>query len=612
MTIINWTALGLVGAVASLLLMSGCAAPDGSDGVSERSSEILAGTPTSDPAGYAFLQDEQSTCSSTLLTPEWVLTAGHCLEDNNGLLFFQNPFTAAFNLGTTTNRSTAIGNQGFINPQWFDPSQPAAQRFPKDVSNDVALVRLGTAFKSTGYPNGLYNELSNTPLSAGQTLTCYGYGATTTTQTAGTVGNLQKASLVVSNPAAQLSPFALAVDGEKQSSGMIALAGNAQGQQLYFGDSGGSCSVQGGSPYQIVGINDPIDTSTSPITSYLLPVQAIHGWVDQIMHSSTQSLGLPPAGTPKWTSAVSTPAQNGTTPTDAIYVISAYPGARSGQRLYMRAFNTPTGWSAWSVLGTTGLPSSGINSRVGLAATTESPGTVRLELVVLGADQKMYIAPLTPGFSPSSAWTSLTWSVIGAGVFKAGTQPSIIYNDPRIQVFGIGTDAKIWTNFKNDFPTNTWISDWNQVPTPMTFAQGISVTFSQGSYLVAGLSDDTAQNPNTGNSPWIVSLSGATGNSWGTWSTPTFLGGNFLSPPSITAWIGGLAMYGLGLDSNLWRLSHNLSDPMYVWGGWYNLLKGTFKQPEGVSANTSSQSATEIDIVTTDSASTPMLIRYPQ
>jgi hypothetical protein len=580
-------------------------APADSAGVSEEQADILNGTPTSDPVGYAYLNNGAS-CSGTFLSPQWVLTAGHCLMKKPSAQVLPNPPMDTVYLGNQT--TGALSGPGYVNPGWWDPTAQVSQQFPYDAAHDVALVRTNTPFSTSGYSDSLFNVFSNRTPFRGETLTCYGYGLTTTSGGGGGggVGHLAKANLQIYDPNATYPPGLLAEAGEQQTFAMVELIGNSQGQQLYYSDSGSSCADAAIAPNQIMGVTDLLDPSTNPLTSYLVQPAAVRQWVDQNMHSSAQPLAVPPLGAATFTSAISSPSNNG----NSIFVVAGYTGSQqSGNRIYMMAYSANSGWSGWAPVSMTGLPAGGIASRVALSATSFSPGFVQLVMAVIGADQQMYVAPLVPFTGPNANWTSLHWAPAG-GLFPAGTQPAIGFNGSRVDVFGIGTTWRLYQRSQTNWGSSAWTSNWNQVPSSITFSEGVSVTFNNGSYYLVSTSDGGAGMPNTGNNGWVATF-GVTGASGGSWSAWTPIGGAFESPPAITSFLGGVTVYGLSYDNNLYRGTHNLTDSLATWSGWMNLAKGVFVQPEGVSVDTSYGQAGQIRIVTTDANRNPMLVTYP-
>ena len=318
------------------------------------------------------------------------------------------------------------------------------------------------------------------------------------------------------------------------------------------------------------------------------------------MHSSQIELGTT-ARYASFTSAVSVPLTNGNT----YYLVAAFKGSPAALQMFV--YSDATGYSAYSTLSTTGLPASGINSKVALAAASIS-GTPQVVMAVIGADQKMYVASLQPGYAPGSTWTSMQWYP-AYWVFPAGTQPAIGSRQSHRRLrYQHRLSAVVALHDRHHLglpghPTGT---------SPITYALRRAVDRSKAYVLCAGDERRHQYCAQHGTGGLHLHALRDVDTNPGTWSgTWTSLGGRFLGPPAITPWQGGLAIYGIGTDNNLYHSTHINGDALSVWSPWNDLNKGFFVQPEGISVNTSSSLATRINIIAVNSEAVPTEIDFP-
>ena len=220
------------GAVASVVVVvaSGCDAR--SDLSETRTSEIVSGSPIRlDPAGFAFL-DDGVVGSGMFLAPEWVITAGHFINDWDSM--GRTTWNAPPVVGTVAFGTGIDGSQGtpFVHPGWWGALGIGAPPpiGPRDTTYDVGLVRLNNPRDGSTFTNKLYNQLSNGAV--GSTIRCYGYGATSLDGSGGGIGMLQTADFPVIDyeiePGVPL-PFPF----NPSSTPMIAVADGPSGQRLF-------------------------------------------------------------------------------------------------------------------------------------------------------------------------------------------------------------------------------------------------------------------------------------------------------------------------------------------------------------------------------------------
>ncbi|MCC8250618.1 S1 family peptidase [Saccharothrix luteola] len=115
---------------------------------------IGGGTASNAPWAARLFRNGQQNCSATIIAPQWVLTAQHCVASSG---------TYTFRIGSldqTTGGTLATATQIIQHP-----------------SVDLALARLDRSVSGTYAPLG-----TTTAVAVGQTVQLYGWGATCTNQ----------------------------------------------------------------------------------------------------------------------------------------------------------------------------------------------------------------------------------------------------------------------------------------------------------------------------------------------------------------------------------------------------------------------------------------------
>jgi len=252
--------------------------------------EIIGGSEVSPVGKYPFMAAfvhhgadsyNGQFCAGALLTPEWVVTAAHCvageIDDDPGLLDVvvgRHDLTSA-----AGQRITAIDIA--IHPSYN----------PLTDDNDIALVRLGSA--ASGNPVALPGGTGFD--TAGTALTVIGWGSTCNDSCFPT--KLREVAVDVVGDAECSSAY----DGAYHSTSMIC-AGDfaAGGVDSCRGDSGGPLFATTGGSYILVGIVSWGAGCGDPgAPGVYARVSMLQTWVESIVPPS-QSVGLVDPGAGLW------------------------------------------------------------------------------------------------------------------------------------------------------------------------------------------------------------------------------------------------------------------------------------------------------------------------
>jgi secreted trypsin-like serine protease len=184
-------------------------------------------------------------CGGTLVAPNKVLTAGHCVE---GLNWVQNGAVLG---GTATLLPETGGQVSAVRAQWLHPGYDGTA-----VNNDVAILTLATPFNYKTLP--LASATDTSLYNAGTQATVYGWGVTDSAPDSQNLAeNLQKLTLPEVADSECKSELGGALDdpnafipGHMICGGTGGTGDDATGKTTCSGDSGGPLVVSG----KIVGI----------------------------------------------------------------------------------------------------------------------------------------------------------------------------------------------------------------------------------------------------------------------------------------------------------------------------------------------------------------------
>jgi len=245
-----------VAIVAAFLSLSACAlscdAPESGGGAAleVEPAGIINGSLESGWGGVGALVMEfpgngyiGSFCTGSLIDDRWVLTAAHCLSENEDMPL--HPGIVSFYVGTDANPASigelpATGTLYQADGFYIHPSYN-----PVTTANDIALLHLAeTPVGVDQYP------IQTASISSldGQTLFYVGYGVSN--GPAGTGGGIKRStSFAISN-----------VNTSTYTS-------NYAGTGVCYGDSGGPGFYNFGGEWRVVGINSTVSGSSDPCSS---------------------------------------------------------------------------------------------------------------------------------------------------------------------------------------------------------------------------------------------------------------------------------------------------------------------------------------------------------
>jgi hypothetical protein len=493
------------------------------------------------------------------------------------------------NLSPTGNLGGSVLKQNATtfgtNPNWYNMQ---TGEHPWNAGYDAALVRLPTPFATSGFPNSLVNVLAHSQMYAGETIDCYGYGASSL---------LNHGLFTVWTTGRQTLTQSVGNDGPN------------------LGDSGGPCWDRN-RPSLVSGImvgGEGAGVGPSLANTTLADNYWLHQWLDSAMTGGREDIGwLSSCGSPDF--LTSTAVSLGQDVRTKTYVIAAYNKTCSAPLLLRSRDSTTGNWTNWYALSTSGLPSGNprFKSRVAVAARTAGSDTGTIALAVFGADGQLYVANFNQRYAVPGTFT---WTNLGGG-FQPGTHPAIVLNNDttRTDVFGIGEDGRVWSRSRSSFDAS-W-SGWSSIKfyagaPDMTLGTSPAVAYHVFNgvpyYFLVATSNGGTDYPNPGGQAWYTRLQFTTTDTWSYW-TP--LSGAFNAPLAVTGWTGGLHVYGIGTDDMLWKME---LDSSATWSGWTQVWAPATRlaQPEGPSVGSAYKgSFAQVQMVLRD-ANGAYLIKYP-
>ncbi|HEY4178257.1 MAG TPA: serine protease [Kofleriaceae bacterium] len=267
---------------AAVLALPACISASDPADLGSNEQEIIGGT-TAAPTDYPSVVGVEFTpgdwfCSGTLIADQWVLTAAHCVLDEQTLQPETDPMHVRF--GATEINSGSGGTVVAVAEVHYNPG------YNGDAwDNDIALLKLAAPVTNVT-PSPLYR----TQLATGSTVTEVGYGASSNNQHSDGAGLLRKVDKTTVACSGANDPTIL-------DANLVCMnAGDGSGS--CYGDSGGPAFFMSGGVLTVAGVTSGgnLENCGEGFDLYT-SVAAEIAWVDTTMGATDPGTGSGSDGT---------------------------------------------------------------------------------------------------------------------------------------------------------------------------------------------------------------------------------------------------------------------------------------------------------------------------